>query len=67
MFSLITNPKTRIALSLIAGFGIGLLISGGLADLLGISQLLVMVAALPLLAVGFYLNLTAYAARLEQR
>ena len=67
MFWIIRNPKARVVLSLGAAFSFGMLFVGGLKGLVGpIGVLLIDLAAMPLLAYGFYLNFGAIARHLEE-
>jgi len=67
MFRLLKNPKVRVALSMGEAFSFGLLIFGGLRESVGPSGvLLIILAAMPLLAVGFYLQNTAISRYMER-
>jgi hypothetical protein len=66
MLWLVTNWTARLVLSIGAAFSFGMLFFGGLKSLVGpIGVLLIDLAAMPLLAYGFWLNFSAIAQNLE--
>lgn len=66
MFWIVKNQTARLVLSLAAAFSFGMLFFGGLKGVVGpIGVLLIDLAAMPLLAYGFWLNFSAIARNLE--
>jgi hypothetical protein len=66
MFWLVKNRTARVVLSLGAAFAIGMLIFGGMRSLVGpTGVLLVNLAAMPILAYGYYLQFSALARHME--
>lgn len=66
MFWIVKNRTARVVLSLGAAFAIGMLILGGLKGLVGpIGVLLINLAAMPILAYGYWLQFSALARHLE--
>jgi len=65
MFRFLQNPKVRLIVSIGASFAFGQLIFGGLRDYTSpVGVLLIVLAAMPILAFGFYLQLGAVARQL---
>lgn len=66
MLTILKNPRLKAILSLASGFSFGLIIFGSWRDWIGpTGVLLAVLAAMPVLAWGFYLHFGALAAQLE--